>query len=71
MFAQGITDVATTNAGLPSDRRVLPTQQVALELPLWGSILDDVWSLRTDLDTELNQDAATWMDRVETQWSAL
>ena len=36
--AQGITDVATSRAGLPASRRLLPDREVPLDFPVWGSI---------------------------------
>ena len=44
-WAQALTDVATAHAQLPDDRRLHPDNPCPVELPLWGSICDDIWWL--------------------------
>ena len=44
-WAQELTNPATDSAKLPPDRRVQITEEVPAELPLWGFIIDDIWTL--------------------------
>ena len=44
-WAQGLTDVVALDAGLPVDSRVHPDHVVSSHLPVWGSIIDDIWAL--------------------------
>ena len=60
--AQSITDVATENAGLPSDRRLLMGSPDPSALPIWGNILDDVWVIRDAAGDDLA--ANKWVDDV-------
>ena len=50
VIAQSVTDVACEAADLPQDRRCLPGISCPLELPVWGSILDDVWAIYDERD---------------------
>ena len=71
LFAQGITDCATSMAGLPETSRLLPTLQVPLHLPIWGSILDDVWILRTNEVDQRMEEASSWLPKVEQAWDKI
>ena len=43
VIAQSVTDVVCEAANLPQDRKLRPGVRCRLELPVWGSILDDIW----------------------------
>ncbi|CAE7241436.1 lon, partial [Symbiodinium sp. CCMP2592] len=67
-WAQGLTDTVTQRAGLPSEHRLHPDMVVPECLPLWGSIVDDVWAIEhaaTQLDAGVG---AAWMDSTESSW---
>ena len=67
-WAQGLTDTVTQRAGLPAEQRLHPDLLVPECLPLWGSIVDDVWAIEhaaTQLDAGVG---AAWMDSTESSW---
>jgi hypothetical protein len=67
-IAQAVTEVATTRAALPVDKRLLPSALPPLRLPCWGSILDDVWALYTDENDPVQIEASHWLERVDDEW---
>ena len=44
-WAQALTDHVTGIAGLPSSWRIVLGELAPAHLPVWGSIIDDVWAL--------------------------
>ena len=64
--AQAVTDIATERADLPPSRRLVMGSRPPSGLPVWGSILGDVWVIR---DATRNDGAETWMDDVTAEWS--
>ena len=46
-------------------------EELVGDLPVWGSILDDVWVLRDRDAPGLNAEAATWTREVDAQWRAV
>lgn len=67
-WAQGLTDVVTHVAGLPADQRVHPDFVVPSSLPLWGSIIDDIWALDHQDTPEQSVVGPEWLDRAEAAW---
>lgn len=68
-WAQGLTDVATTDAELPMSCRIRPDFVVPEGLPVWGSIIDDLWAL--DHVDDIDGVAVTgpeWLNRAEEAW---
>ena len=69
-WAQGLTDVTTLAAGMPEDRRLHPDRLAPLDMPIWGSICDDIWAVdhvQTEaVRTELN--GTCWLSRAEAAW---
>ena len=64
-FAQGLTDVVTDRAALPEDRRVVPSREAPETLPVWGSIIDDIWALEETDAKEPEAIGPNWMRLVE------
>eukprot|EP00974_Lingulodinium_polyedra_P088594 8591748-Lingulodinium_polyedra.AAC.1 len=66
-WAQAAANVVCRRACLPEQRRVLPDGLLPAELPVWGSILDDLWAVQEDAELEEQSApmAQTWMERVE------
>ena len=67
-WAQALTDVVTTDAGLPVQQRVHPDTVVPSTMPIWGSIVDDIWAIEhvpSQLDAGVG---ASWMDAAESSW---
>ena len=71
-WAQAASDTAFLKAGLPQERRVTFDRPCPTELPLWGSIVDDLWALdeRSAGDRARSQ-AAFWMTKAERAWDRL
>ena len=69
-FAQALTDVCTGRASLPPERRLLPSEPAPSALPIWGSIIDDIWAVE---ECEKQQTAGdigpVWMQLVESEWN--
>ena len=68
VIAQGVTDVVTEVSQLPQDRRCLPGISCPMTLPVWGSILDDVWVIYDEADPG-PLDPHMWCKRVDSEWS--
>ena len=68
-WAQAVTDAAASAADLPVDRRVRFGQVCPQELPVWGSIVDDFWTIEEQQPGEIDPDspAALWVDKFEEQ----
>ncbi len=66
-WAQGLTDVVAIDAQLPEDCRVHPDFVVPECLPVWGSIIDDIWALEDE--TRTKGVGAEWLDRAESSWT--
>eukprot|EP00438_Fugacium_kawagutii_P012044 Skav218186 [mRNA] locus=scaffold5213:236505:243510:- [translate_table: standard] len=64
-WAQGLTDVVALDANLPQDKRLHPDFVVPESLPVWGSIIDDIWAL-DHVDTDATMLAGPdWLGRAE------
>ena len=69
-WAQGLTDVIALDAQLPPEQRLHPDTVPPSTMPLWGSIVDDVWAIEhvgSQLDAGVG---ASWMDAAERAWVA-
>ena len=69
-WAQGLTDVVARDAELPELRRLHPDEVSPESMPLWGSIVDDIWAVEhgsSQLDAGVG---AAWMDAAESAWIA-
>ena len=64
-WAQGLTDVVTLDAELPSDRRLHPDLVVPGELPIWGSIIVDKWALDHKETGDSDIVGPQWLQRAE------
>ena len=67
-IAQGVTDAAALEAGLPGDRRCLPGVRMAERPPVWGSIMDDVWVITQNGEDPIDEEATHWAQGVEDAW---
>ena len=67
-FAQALTDVVTLRAELPPEKRVVPTALAPDALPVWGSIIDDVWALEEAGDGGEFFIGPQWLELVEREW---
>ncbi|CAE7256040.1 unnamed protein product, partial [Symbiodinium sp. CCMP2456] len=69
-WAQGLTDVIALDAQLPPEQRLHPDTVPPSTMPVWGSIVDDVWAIEhvgSQLDAGVG---ASWMDAAERAWVA-
>ena len=67
-LAQAVTDTATIRAELPTPKRVASDQPVTKSFPVWGSILDDVWSIEQNTDSGGEEDIAqAWVAAVKSR----
>lgn len=67
-WAQGLTDVVALDAGLPVDSRVHPDHVVPSHLPVWGSIIDDIWALEHADYGQTASIGPDWLGRAEQAW---
>ena len=67
-WAQGLTDTVTMRAGLAPEHRLHPDLVVPESLPLWGSIVDDVWAIEHAPNQLEAGVGAAWMDATESSW---
>lgn len=67
-WAQGLTDVVAKDADLPEDRRLRPELIIPGELPIWGSIIDDIWGLDHLDDETATGVGPEWLNRAEDAW---
>ena len=67
-WAQGLTDVVANDAHLPEDRRLHPDLIIPGELPIWGSIIDDIWGLDHLEDENAAGVGPEWLNRAEDVW---
>ena len=71
-WAQAASDTAFLNAGLPQDRRVTFNEPCPSEMPLWGSIVDDLWALDERSAGDRARSApAFWMTKAERAWDRM
>ena len=68
-WAQAVTDEAVLRAGLPTSQQVSATGTVPDSLPVWGSILDDVWAIdEAKKPGEGDGEGKKWIDSVDAAW---
>ncbi|CAK9026865.1 Uncharacterized protein SCF082_LOCUS17697 [Durusdinium trenchii] len=65
---KGLTDVVANDAHLPEDRRLHPDLIIPGELPIWGSIIDDIWGLDHLEDENAAGVGPEWLNRAEDVW---
>ena len=68
-WAQALTDLVAKDANLPPECRLHPDGVVPDTLPIWGSIVDDIWAL--DHIGSVDSTAAvgpTWLADAEQAW---
>lgn len=72
VWAQAVTDTMALAAELPPDKRVSYNLAVPNELPVWGSIVDDLWGV-AELEPEERSHPTLdeWMRRVDHEWPRL
>eukprot|EP00435_Cladocopium_sp_Y103_P020181 s49_g4.t3 len=67
-WAQALTDLIARDANLPPEKRLYPDAVAPECLPVWGSIIDDVWALdHVDDDGQLPV-GPIWLDRASDAW---
>ncbi|CAK9055594.1 Uncharacterized protein SCF082_LOCUS30033 [Durusdinium trenchii] len=64
-WAQGLTDVVARDAHLPEDSRLHPDLIIPEGLPLWGSIIDDIWALDHLEDESAAGTGPQWLQKAE------
>lgn len=67
-WAQGLTDVVALDAKLPEECRVHPDVVMPEKLPVWGSIIDDIWALEHVADEGAASVGPEWLNRAEASW---
>ena len=67
-WAQGLTDVVAIDAQMPPDCRIHPDIVIPESLPIWGSIIDDIWALEHVADNEVATTGPSWLQQAETAW---
>lgn len=67
-WAQCLTDLVTHVAGLPEGHRLHPDRVVPEELPVWGSIIDDIWCLEHVEEGQKGEIGPQWLGRAQTAW---
>lgn len=70
-WAQGVNDVSTARAGLDSSTRLIDSAPPPAALPLWVSILDDVWALEEEPARGAEDGALVgpkWLGNVCSEW---
>ena len=70
-WAQAVTDLATQEANMPHDKRLHPDYHAPAELPIWGSICDDIWAV--EFAGGSNDDAVgpRWLGSAEQAWKSI
>ncbi|CAK9024414.1 unnamed protein product [Durusdinium trenchii] len=64
-WAQALTDAVAIEAGLPQEHRLHPDFTVPEELPIWGSIIDDIWAIEHGDEAAASGVGVDWMNRAE------
>ena len=67
-WAQSLTDLITHVADLPPEHRLHPDKVVPGELPVWGSIIDDIWCLEHVDEGVKGEVGPQWLNRAEESW---
>lgn len=66
-WAQSASEVAIDRAKLPESQRLVEGRLAPGSLPIWASIIDDVWALEEE-DKDLDPQAPTWMEQIGAAW---
>lgn len=67
-WAQGLTDTIAVDAQLPQSLRVHPDFVIPEGLPVWGSIIDDVWALEHVEEGSSATVGPDWLNKPENAW---
>ena len=68
-WAQALTDVTTSAADMPRERRLHPDECAPGDFPLWGSIYDDIWAIdHAQGDDQRDLHGPGWLSRAEQAW---
>ena len=68
-WAQALTDLVAKDALLPPERRLHPDSVVPDDLPVWGSIIDDIWALdHIPPSAGSLPHGPSWLDDAEQAW---
>jgi hypothetical protein len=67
-WAQALTDLIARDANLPPEKRLYPGEVSPESLPVWGSIIDDVWALDHVDDGGEPPVGPVWLDRASDAW---
>eukprot|EP00974_Lingulodinium_polyedra_P039210 3757142-Lingulodinium_polyedra.AAC.1 len=60
VLAHRVTEATAARAGLPAAARCVPGAPVPLGPPFWGVIMDDLWVVTVDDDSEETAAAKGW-----------
>ena len=71
VVAQSVTETAAAAAGLPSSRRCLPGIPCPVEPPVWGAIIDDVWTIGCEGCEADGDTGKGWLHALDHEWSAI
>lgn len=66
-WAQSASEVALARAKLPASHRLIEGRLAPGSLPIWASIIDDVWALEEEF-RDVDPVAPAWMDSVGRAW---
>ena len=66
-WAQAITDLATQEADMPHSKRLHPDFHAPSELPVWGSICDDIWTVECAGSSD-DPIGPRWLASAEQAW---
>ena len=69
--AQSIIDRVARDARLPLGHRLRPGVPCPRGLPVWGTIIDDVWVIIDDSHDAVNEAACSWGDKVDRRWGRI
>ena len=67
-WAQQVTDMATDDSHMPAERRLHPDRFAPSELPIWGSICDDIWALEHAGRNDQPLVGPRWLGDAEEAW---
>ena len=67
-WAQALTDLVAQDADLPEEQRLHPDRVTPSTLPIWGSIIDDIWALDHLEEEGHTSIGPQWLDRAESAW---
>jgi len=69
-WAHGLTERVVHDAGLPAGQRVIEHAVALEEFPVWGCILDDVWTIEEEACDGGAPIGEDWLSKVQAEWEA-